>query len=146
MSSENKLSCVLDLSPIRTSQELTRNFGIRSSKFETTMTTGTMEDWNVGVMEKTTICSFIHYSIILLFHHSTFPQNLTPETCPSHSLHTRHFTPVTFSQSRRLLHSRNLPRAVDDRWRLFLGPVHTQHQDELFLRCGQPVRFFIFAR
>ncbi len=38
-----------------------------------------MEDWNVGVMEKTTICSFIHYSIILLFHHSTFSQNLTPK-------------------------------------------------------------------
>jgi hypothetical protein len=49
-----------------------------------------MEDWNVGVMEKTTICSFTHYSIILLFHHSTLSQNLTPET-RNQKPKTRHF-------------------------------------------------------
>jgi hypothetical protein len=32
-----------------------------------------MEDWNVGVMEKTTICSFIHYFIIPLFYYSIIP-------------------------------------------------------------------------
>jgi Phage integrase family len=42
---------------------------------------------------------------------------------------------------RNLADPGNLPRSVEDRRRLLLRPVHPQHQDEAFRRCGKPIGF-----
>src|SRR5215472_14608701 len=42
-------------------------------------------------------------------------------------------------RSRGLLYCRDFPCAVEDRRIAFVRPVHSQHQDELACRCGEPV-------
>ena len=44
-----------------------------------------------------------------------------------------------------LLHRRWCPCAVEDRRIAFIRPVHSQHQDELACRCGQPVTFLLWS-
>src|SRR5262249_43971954 len=42
-----------------------------------------------------------------------------------------------------LLHCRRCPCAVEDRRIAFMRPVHSQHQDKLACRRGQPVTFLV---
>src|SRR5262249_45895454 len=44
-----------------------------------------------------------------------------------------------------LLHRRWSPCAVEDRGIAFIWPVHSQHQNELACRCGQPVTFLLWS-